>query len=692
MESPKLFRAAAVAALLFLCAPADAATWNQTGGPEGGSVTSLAHGGGRFYAAVAGVHRSDDGAAWTRTGVGLPDDAVVTSVAARDGDVIAAAGHTVYASGDGGATWSEIETGLPATGTISAYAFDGVFLLLHDAGGVQRLRLGDANDWAERTLPASSGNAILVDGAHLLATVNSVELFHSDDGAATWTPVGDDLPADFLTLLARTDEAVIAGGLFAQTLYRSTDHGVTWTEVATGIVNTFDRVGVASDATVIVAGGSGPEPSLLRSLDHGATWTPLDATGLPSFLATPRAAAAGGGRFVLGFGHGAWRSTDDGASWQAANGGIVGTTVSALGAAGSTIFATSPFGPPNARSADGGVTWTEMTPALPGVYVTAFDADGPLDVIAGSRDEGAYRTLDAGVTWDPVLTGLPTYGSTSGLRYQPLNGFATLDDVLFVATGGGPHFVAGDPHCGCSSVPSGDGVYRSANRGATWQRASNGLPINFVYLGEPILRPVLDVIATDDAVLATTAAHGVYRTTSLGASWSRATGAPGGRAFATLGGDQYLLGTDARIFRSTDGGLTWADLDADLPPEDFGTLIADGRALYASGAGFVSVTNGVYRSPDGAHWSPHGVGLDATPVVSLLDAGGTIFAGTVSRGVWMLEPFDLDGDGVIGFSDLLVVLGAWGECPPPPAPCPADLDDDGSVGFGDIVLLLANWG
>ena len=49
---------------------------------------------------------------------------------------------------------------------------------------------------------------------------------------------------------------------------------------------------------------------------------------------------------------------------------------------------------------------------------------------------------------------------------------------------------------------------------------------------------------------------------------------------------------------------------------------------------------------------------------------------------------DLDGDGDVGFSDLLILLSAWGPCA---AACPADLDGDGVVGFGDLLFLLADW-
>ena len=49
---------------------------------------------------------------------------------------------------------------------------------------------------------------------------------------------------------------------------------------------------------------------------------------------------------------------------------------------------------------------------------------------------------------------------------------------------------------------------------------------------------------------------------------------------------------------------------------------------------------------------------------------------------------DIDGDGRVGFSDLLILLGDWGPCD---GTCPADLDGNGVVDFGDLIMLLANW-
>ena len=54
-------------------------------------------------------------------------------------------------------------------------------------------------------------------------------------------------------------------------------------------------------------------------------------------------------------------------------------------------------------------------------------------------------------------------------------------------------------------------------------------------------------------------------------------------------------------------------------------------------------------------------------------------------------PWDLDGSGVVGVSDFLELLGAWGPCPPQ-GDCAADFDGSGDVGVSDFLKLLGNWG
>ena len=54
-------------------------------------------------------------------------------------------------------------------------------------------------------------------------------------------------------------------------------------------------------------------------------------------------------------------------------------------------------------------------------------------------------------------------------------------------------------------------------------------------------------------------------------------------------------------------------------------------------------------------------------------------------------PGDLNGDGVVGVADLLILLSSWGPCKDC-GDCSADIDGNCVVGVSDLLILLANWG
>ena len=56
-------------------------------------------------------------------------------------------------------------------------------------------------------------------------------------------------------------------------------------------------------------------------------------------------------------------------------------------------------------------------------------------------------------------------------------------------------------------------------------------------------------------------------------------------------------------------------------------------------------------------------------------------------------PGDVDRDGLVGITDLLALLAAWGACETlcPLADCTADLDADCTVGTADLLILLRNF-
>ena len=53
---------------------------------------------------------------------------------------------------------------------------------------------------------------------------------------------------------------------------------------------------------------------------------------------------------------------------------------------------------------------------------------------------------------------------------------------------------------------------------------------------------------------------------------------------------------------------------------------------------------------------------------------------------------DLDGDGIVGINDFLILVAGWGPCADPCPPfCLGDIDENCDVGINDFLLLLANW-
>ena len=79
-----------------------------------------------------------------------------------------------------------------------------------------------------------------------------------------------------------------------------------------------------------------------------------------------------------------------------------------------------------------------------------------------------------------------------------------------------------------------------------------------------------------------------------------------------------------------------------------------------------------------------------TPLGELccVDAGDWLIRAYTALSVDCTCPADLEGDGSVGYGDLLRLLATWGPC----AECPGDLDGSGDVGFGDFTMLIAQWG
>ena len=107
---------------------------------------------------------------------------------------------------------------------------------------------------------------------------------------------------------------------------------------------------------------------------------------------------------------------------------------------------------------------------------------------------------------------------------------------------------------------------------------------------------------------------------------------------------------------------------------------------------------------NGASWSALASGLQSnwtrTDALSVWNGrpiaapGGPTQPTTLRR--WACDG-DVNFDGLVNVDDLLAIINAWGECPPPRKElCPADIappltNGDGEVNVDDLLLVINNW-
>ena len=304
---------------------------------------------------------------------------------------------------------------------------------------------------------------------------------------------------------------------------------------------------------------------------------------------------------------------------------------------------------------------------------------------------GAYRSDTSAISFISSNSGNDSTGPTRGFT----------SDASYIYT--------------CTS----QGVFRSANNGATWISKSAGMTNTltsgiiqvqshlFVVGPTGVFRSdnqgdnwaaagmvgvdVRCVTAVDSNVFVGTNGSGVYMSTNLGSTWTavntglastniRAIEAKGTSLFA--GGQ---IGTG--VYRSTNLGASWTLLGGGLTSGSYRGFAHDDRMIVAGSFG-----GGVFYSVDnGDHWIAINSGLTDLTIFDLEIYQGTLVAATNTQGVFRFaisNTFDLTGDGCIDGSDLSSFLSAWGSC----TDCAADFNGDNSVNGNDLSFLLSNWG
>ncbi|MBU8893210.1 MAG: hypothetical protein KOO66_10555 [Bacteroidales bacterium] len=288
-----------------------------------------------------------------------------------------------------------------------------------------------------------------------------------------------------------------------------------------------------------VAVGSG---GVWKTSNSGTTWKPIfDGQNVYSIgcvtidAGNPNIIYVGtgeniGGRHV-GYGDGVYRSNDGGASWEN------------IGLKESHHISKIIVHPENSD-----IIWVA--------------AQGPLWSKGGER--GLFKSVDGGKTWKKTL-GDNIWVGVTDIVIDPRN-----PNCLYAATwqrhrnvaaymGGGP----------------GTGVYKSVNGGDTWDKLTKGLPkSNMGKIGLAISPQKPDVIYA--AIELDQRTGGVYRSTNRGASWEKrsdvVSGATGPHYYQELYAcphqfDKIYL-VDVRMQISEDGGKTFKRMKEEFKHSD----------------------------------------------------------------------------------------------------------------------------
>jgi photosystem II stability/assembly factor-like uncharacterized protein len=322
---------------------------------------------------------------------------------------------------------------------------------------------------------------------------------------------------------------------------------------------------------------------------HGGPATALTVSGTNVFAGT---------------GNGVFKSTDNGQTWTSANSTIEHKMVTALTSDASGIYAgTASHG--IFFSSNSGSSWTPKNNGLSNMnIVSLFTADN--GIFAGTPD-GVFFTSDGGTNWMLRNSGItPSY---------TINSFAQMGDTIY----GGSY---------------GLGLYMTDNSGTSWTNVSSVPSGIFVY----------NVIAVGNTLVAGTS-NGVYRSADRGLSWNLSnTGFPSGmwaKSFAATPG-HLIAGTYSEgLFVSTDDGQTWTAHSNGVPDLPFPTGLPHNypstEAIITSGPNVIAATvNGVYASSDnGNTWTEKISGIMGNEIFGVAANGAFVYAGGARTGAYV---------------------------------------------------------
>jgi photosystem II stability/assembly factor-like uncharacterized protein len=341
-----------------------------------------------FAGTYSGVETStDDGVNWVPASIGLTNPLIQGIANNSTGTLfVVTYGGGVFRSEDNGGSWVQSSKGLHAFNIqyLASNSMNHVFAAVWNGGVYRTTDLGETwSPFANGLISLDVGALVVGSSGHIFVASEQFGVYRSTDNGENWVLVRNGLPSNSVDYLAITSDNKLFATTYGAGLFQSTNEGDTWGRIDTNLTNlNLGRLGIDSTGNMYITCIQGP--GVYRSTDHGIGWTEVKSDDWPTAIAVNQR----GDLLLSSRVNGIFRSSSQGLYWLQE---MPKPTYDIVANSGGDFFAAC--GNDGVyRSADGGLSWTQTSSGLSGQSVMDVAATQSGYIFAVT-DSSIFRTV-----------------------------------------------------------------------------------------------------------------------------------------------------------------------------------------------------------------------------------------------------------------------------------------------------------
>ncbi len=401
-------------------------------------------------------------------------------------------------------------------------------------------------------------------------TGNNGSLYRSSDFGQTWFYTNTGTNEDLFDICFSSQSVGLCVGSTGK-IIKTTNQGSAWTTLNSGTVNNLRSVCFSNDSTPFITGDSG---TILKSINTGQTWTNISSATILNLSSITFINQNFG--FVAGDSGIIMKTNNGGLSWTRQASGTSNNLTSILFTDSLIGYAFGVYGT-MLKTMNGGNTWNLLSTSVTVAKLNNVNFPDENTGYAVGYNGTIIKTNNAGSTWNLL---------NSGTTYKLNSLFFTDPDTGFVAGDYGQ-------------------ILKTVNGGSTWLTQSFGDSVFFQTVTFPSAK-----IGYALASITGTSGFSVYKTTDAGFNWNLISSV-GDNFHATsmhFGNNNsgYVVGEFATLYKTTNGGMSWASTSNLLEHENSVFMVDSVKAfsvgwVWDSQGGFIS--GEINRTLNGSWWT-----------------------------------------------------------------------------------------